>query len=122
VYIPNLILSSSSDKPYTLNPKSSISDTLTSNWILHLGLTEFSDFQLACQKAREVIYNVFHDKTIQLTKGVKLGDVTKPKRTIQEKFKTTKSEIVDNLMELYFKKVANHMPDKNSIHLPIWMT
>jgi hypothetical protein len=53
---------------------------------------------------------------------VKLGDVTEPKRALQEKFTTTKSETVDNWMELYFEKVADHMPDKNSIHLPTWMT
>ncbi len=60
--------------------------------------------------------------TIQLTREVKLDDVTEPKRSIQEKFTTTKSETVDNWMDLYFEKVADHMPDKNSIHLPTRMT
>ncbi len=62
------------------------------------------------------------EKTIQLTRKVKLGDVTKPKRTTQEKFTTTKSEIVDNWMDMYFEKVVDHMTNKNSIHLPAWMT
>jgi hypothetical protein len=53
---------------------------------------------------------------------VKLGDVTEPKRKTQERFRTTKFDIVDNWMDLYFEKVADHMPDKNSIHLPAWMT
>ncbi len=109
-------------KPYTLNPKSSISTSITSNWILHLGLIECSDFQQVCQKAWEVIYNVSHEKTIQLSREVKLGDVTGLKRSIQEKFTTTKFETVDNWMNLYFEKVADHMPDKNSAHLPAWMT
>ena len=69
-----------------------------------------------------MIYNVSHEKTIQLTREVNIGDVTKPKRTIQEKFTTIKSETVDNWMDLYFEKVVGHMPDKNSIHLPTWMT
>jgi hypothetical protein len=70
----------------------------------------------------EVIYNVSQEKAIQLTREVKLGDVTEPKRTTQEKFTTIKSEIVDNWMDSYFEKVADHMPDKNSIHLLTWMT
>ena len=71
----------------TLNPKPSISTSITSNWILHLGLTECSEFQKFCQKAWEVIYNVSHEKTIQLIREVKLGDVTEPnvqyKRNLQ---------------------------------------
>ena len=78
--------------------------------------------QQICQKAWEVIYNVSHEKTLQLSREVKLGDVTEPKRSIQEKFTTTKSETVDNWMNLYFEKVADHMPDKKSAHLPAWMT
>ena len=35
-------------------------------------------------------------ENIQLTREVKLGDVTEPKCSIQEKFTTTKSETVDN--------------------------
>jgi len=96
---------------------------MTSNWILNLGLIEFSDFQHVCQKAWKVIYNVFHENTIQHRREVQLGDVTEPKRTIQKKFTTTKSEIVDIWIDLYFEKVADHMPDKNcSIHSPAWMT
>ena len=53
---------------------------------------------------------------------MQLGDVTEPKRSIQEKFTATKSETVDNWMDLYFQKVADHMLDKNSSHLPTWMT
>ncbi len=68
------------------------------------------------------MYNVSHEKTIQLTREVKLGDITESKRTTQEKFTTTKFEIVDNQMDLYFEKVVDHMLDKNSIHLPTWMT
>ena len=90
--------------------------------MIHIGLTECSNFQQICQKAWEVIYNVSHEKTLQLSREVKLGDVTEPKRSIQEKFTTTKSETVDNWMNLYFEKVADHMPDKNSSHLPAWMT
>jgi hypothetical protein len=90
--------------------------------MLNIGLTECSNFQHICQKAWEVIYNVSHEKTLQLSREVKLGDVTEPKRSIQEKFTTTKSETVDNWMNLYFEKVADHMPDKNSSHLPAWMT
>ena len=90
--------------------------------MLRIGLTECSNFQQICQKAWEVIYNVSHEKTLQLSREVKLGDVTEPKRSIQEKFTSTKSETVDNWMDLYFEKVADHMPDKNSMHLPTWMT
>ena len=90
--------------------------------MLRIGLTECSNFQQICQKAWEVIYNVSHEKTLQLSREVKLGDVTEPKRSIQEKFTTTKFETVDNWMNLYFEKVADNMPDKNSAHLPAWMT
>ena len=90
--------------------------------MLHIGLTECPNFQQVCQKAWEVIYNVSHEKTLQLSREVKLGDVTKPKRSIQEKCTTTKSETVDNWMNLYFEKVADNMADKNSAHLPAWMT
>ena len=90
---------------------------------MHLGLTECSDFQKFCQEALEVIYNASHEKTIQCKREVKLVDITQqPKRTTQENFTTTKSEIVDNWMDLNFEKVADHMPHKNSIHLPTWMT
>jgi hypothetical protein len=49
-------------------------------------------------------------------------DVLEPKRKTQETFATTKYEIVDNWMDMYFEKVVEQMPDKNSIHLPTWMT
>lgn len=80
------------------------------------------DLTQVCQKAWEVIYSVSHEKTLQLTREVKLGDITEPKRQAQETFAETKSDVVDYWMDLYFEKVADHMPDRNSIHLPTWMT
>ncbi len=55
-------------------------------------------------------------------KGSETRGCYRAKRTKQEKFTTTRSEIVDNWMDLYFEKIVDHMPDKNSMHLPTWMT
>ena len=79
-------------------------------------------FRQVCQKAWEIIYDVSHEKTLQLTREVKLGDLQEPKRLAQESFTETKADVVDNWMDKYFEKVADYMPDRDSIHLPAWMT
>ena len=70
-----------------------------------------------CQKAWEVIYCVSHEKTLQLVREVKSGDIHAVPRMEKTYYKTTKEAIVEFWMGEYFDKIADYMPDRDTIHL-----
>ena len=60
----------------------------------------------------EVIYDVSHEKTLWLTREVKLNDIYESKRLQQRALTETKEAVVDYWMGHYFEKIDNFMPDR----------
>lgn len=78
-----------------------------------------------CQKAWELIYHVCHATTLRAVREVKLGDLKAHVRNKKAAKKLTKEAFVQSWMDVFFKRIADQMPDSNGRekqHLPEWMT
>lgn len=78
-----------------------------------------------CQNAFRVVYDIVQNSLTQLVREVKAGDTTAHPRMEKSTTKLTKESYVESWLDVFFKGVADIMPDCNgreTQHLPEWMT